>query len=132
MIFIKKRSEWDPFRELERYSSFENCGPALDVEETKNSVLVKADLPGLKKEDIQVSVEDGFLTLRGEKKQEERKEESNLIREERWYGIFERVIELPNTVDAERVKAVYKNGVLELSFPKKEEAKPKQIQISVE
>lgn len=105
--------------------------PSLDVSESKDSLVVKADIPGMNKEDIHVSVQKDTLVIKGEKKQEKEVKEENFIRTERAYGSFYRAITLPETVDAANVKANYKNGVLELTLPKKEEAKPKEIKVDV-
>jgi HSP20 family protein len=106
--------------------------PAVDVYEDKDSLQVKAELPGLKKEDIEISLHDGYLTLAGERKQEEKQESGEVYRSERWVGRFHRTISLPCRVDAEKIKATYNEGVLTVTLPKAEEAKPKQIQISVQ
>lgn len=105
--------------------------PALDVSESKDSLVVKADIPGMSKEDIHVSVQKDTLVIKGEKRQEKEVKEENFIRTERAYGSFYRAITLPETVDAANVKANYKNGVLELTLPKKEEAKPKEVKVDV-
>lgn len=105
--------------------------PAVDIQDGKESILVKADLPGLNKDEIEVTVEGDTLILKGEKKREEKVEKENYVRSERYYGAFYREIPLPSGVDANQVKAVYKNGVLELTLPKKEEVKPKQISVEV-
>ncbi len=105
--------------------------PAVDIHETEDNYVVKADLPGMKKEDIQIDLKDSTLTIRGEKKFEEKVSKDNYIRTERAYGTFVRSFTLPNNVDAEKIKASYKDGVLELTLPKKEEAKPKQIKVEV-
>jgi HSP20 family protein len=105
--------------------------PAVDIHETEDGYVVKADLPGLKKEDIQIDLKDSTLTLKGEKKFEEKVSKDNYIRTERAYGTFVRSFTLPHNVDAEKIKASYKDGVLELTLPKKEEAKPKQIKVEV-
>jgi len=105
--------------------------PAVDVFDAKDHILVKADLPGLNKDDIEVSVEGDTLTIKGEKKEERESEGKNYVRSERFYGGFHRLISLPSPVDAANVKAVYRSGVLEITLPKKEEAKPKAIPIEV-
>lgn len=105
--------------------------PAVDVYEDADNLLVKAELAGLKKEDIEISLHDGFLTLSGERKQEEKVEGADVYRAERWSGRFERTITLPCRVEAEKIKATYNEGVLTVTLPKAEEAKPKQIPISV-
>ena len=105
--------------------------PAVDILETENALVVKADVPGLKFEDIDVRLENGTLTLRGERKFEQEKHEGGWHRVERGYGHFERVFQLPDTVDAEGVKADYKNGTLTVTLPKKEIAKPRQVKVEV-
>ncbi len=105
--------------------------PAIDIYDSKDNIVVKADLPGLKKDDIEVSIQDNILTIKGEKKQEREVKEEDYIRSERFYGSFHRSISLPSEVDSSKVKAVFKDGVLELTLSKKEEAKPKQIKIDI-
>jgi HSP20 family protein len=105
--------------------------PAVDVYEDKDNLLIKAELPGLKKEDIDISLQDGYLSLSGERKQEEKREDSGVYRSERWVGRFHRSISLPCRVNAEKITATYNEGVLTVTLPKAEEAKPKQIPISV-
>lgn len=105
--------------------------PHVDVYEDDSKVVLKADLPGLEKKEIDVHVEDNILTLKGTKKREEEVKEKNFHRCERIYGTFERVFELASTVDAAHIKAEYKNGVLTVSLPKTEEAKPKRIDVGV-
>ena len=105
--------------------------PAVDVYEDKDSLLVKAELPGLKKEDIEISLHDGFLTLSGERKLEQKQEGAEVSRSERWVGRFHRSISLPCGVEADKITATYNEGVLTVALPKAEEAKPKQIPISV-
>ena len=104
--------------------------PSIEVIDAKNDVRVLAEIPGLNKEDIHVSVDGNLLTVKGEKKQAADKE-NGVVRSERVYGNFYRALTLPKTVDAGNIKATYQNGVLELTLPKIEEAKPKQISISV-
>jgi HSP20 family protein len=105
--------------------------PAVDVYEDKDNLLVKAELPGLKKEDIQISLDNGNLTLSGERKQEEKQQDAGVYRSERWVGRFHRSVSLPCRVDSEKIKATYSEGVLTVTLPKAEDAKPKQIPISV-
>jgi HSP20 family protein len=105
--------------------------PAVDIHETEDGYIVKADLPGMKKEDIQIDLKNSTLTLKGEKKFEETVSKDNYVRTERAYGTFVRSFTLPHNVDAEKIRASYKDGVLELALPKKEEAKPKQIKVEV-
>lgn len=103
--------------------------PALEVFETKDHWVVKAELPGIKKEDIELSVKEGQLVLRGHKKEEVGSGEKELHRTERYYGEFERVISLPTSVDESKIKAGYRDGVLELTLAKREEVKPRRIAI---
>ena len=105
--------------------------PQVDMSETKEEVIVRAEVPGMTKEDITVTLQDNVLTLRGEKKQEKREQEASFHRIESSYGSFVRSITLPTLVQADRVKAAYKEGVLTVSLPKAEEVKPKEISISV-
>ncbi|MBF0121953.1 MAG: Hsp20/alpha crystallin family protein [Candidatus Omnitrophica bacterium] len=105
--------------------------PAVDVMDQKDAILVKADLPGLTKDDIDVVIENNVLSIRGEKKHREEQKEGDVIRSERYYGSFHRAFTLPSTVDAQKVQAKFQDGVLELQIAKKEEAKPKQIKVDV-
>ena len=109
--------------------------PPVDIRETENELVVKADVPDVKFEDIDVRLENGTLTLAGErrfeKETDEKKAEGGWHRVERSYGKFERVFTLPDTVNPEGVKADYKNGTLTITLPKKEIAKPKQIKVQV-
>lgn len=146
-------TRWDPYRamsninrEIER--AFEDFGfpmlrrwrgeeeaaeegwmPAIDVSETKDEYLIKADLPGVSKDDVKVTLSENVLTVMGEKKSEKETKEQNYHRKERMYGSFVRNFRLPGPVSGEKVKAEYKNGVLTLAVPKAEGAKPKEIQI---
>jgi len=105
--------------------------PAVDILETENELVLKADVPDVELKDIDIQIENGTLSLRGERKFEKKDEKSGFHRIERSYGSFERFFTLPETVDAEKVKADYKNGVLTVMLPKKELAKPRQIKIAV-
>jgi HSP20 family protein len=105
--------------------------PAVDVSEDKDTLLVRAELPGMKKEDIEISLHEGFLTLSGERKGQEKSEGAETHRSERWFGRFHRTISLPCGVVSDKIKATYTDGVLTVTLPKAEEAKPKQIPISV-
>lgn len=105
--------------------------PAVDIYETGESVVVKAELPGLAKEQVGIEVKDGVLTLKGERKVEKDVKEENYHRVERAYGTFQRSFSLPATVEQEKIRATLKDGVLEVTLPKKEQAKPKQITVSV-
>lgn len=105
--------------------------PALDVYEQKDDVVVRAELPGMKKEDIEVSLHDNTLSISGERKHEETHEGQEVYRSERFFGRFQRSVTLPTVVSADKVKAQYKDGVLTVTLPKAEEAKPKQINVNV-
>ena len=105
--------------------------PALDVHEDKNKFTVNLELPGLKREDINVHLENGSLVISGERKSETISEDTEVHRSERYYGKFSRALTLPTAVAADKVKAAYKDGILTVTLPKAEEAKPKQIDISV-
>ena len=150
---MKTLARWDPWREFEtlqerinrifdtsllrRYMGEEegletgSWVPAIDVIDNRDHYLVRADLPGVSKDDIEVDVSDGTLTIKGEKKRETKEEGDNYIRVERTYGTFVRSFTLPDDVDSDKIKASYENGVLELVIPKKEEAKPKKIKVEV-
>jgi len=104
--------------------------PSVDLAENDDSYEVKAEIPGMKREDIKVSYRDDVLTLTGEKKQEKENKDKNYHRIERAYGRFERSFWLPKEVKADEIKAQYKNGVLSISIPKAEEVKPKEIEVS--
>jgi HSP20 family protein len=106
--------------------------PAVDILETEQNLVVKADLPDIKPEELDIRVENNILTIRGERKFEKKVNENNYLRVERSYGSFSRSFSLANTVNTEAIQADYKNGVLTLSIPKREEAKPKQIKVRVE
>ncbi|MGH7975883.1 MAG: Hsp20/alpha crystallin family protein [Limisphaerales bacterium] len=104
--------------------------PALDVREDKDSFVIRAELPGLKREEIEVSLQDGALVISGERKFEKTEEGVEVHRQERYYGKFQRALTLPEPVAADKVKADYKDGVLTVTLPKTEEAKPKKIDVS--
>jgi HSP20 family protein len=138
---------WDPTRELagmevdrlnrmfsEFYEDAFTRGwvPAVDIYETDDhEVVLKAELPDMKREDISLTFENGVLTLKGERKFEQEAKRENFQRLERRYGAFSRSFTLPNTVDAARIHAAYKDGVLTIRLPQREEAKPKQIAVNV-
>ena len=106
--------------------------PTMDVYEENDDIVVKAELPGLDKNDIEVNISDWELTLKGEKKKEAKIDEENYYRCERSYGAFLRSLELPAGVQADKVKASFKNGVLEVRLPKAEEAKTKTIKVKAD
>jgi len=145
---------WDPFRELEEMSdrlnrmitrpgSAQSAGqakevmtvadwsPTVDISETEAEYAIKAELPEVKKEDVKVTVEDGVLTLQGERKQEKEEKGKKYHRVKRSYGRFVRSFTLPDSVDESKVKAEYADGVLHLHLPKSEKAKPKQIDVKI-
>jgi len=143
-----KLSVWDPFREMEdlldrynhspqkssaknRDSIFEmgDWMPVVDIEENDGAFLVKVELPGVDKEDVGVNIEDGVLTIKGEKKS--RTEDKKQHRIECSYGSFIRSFTLPKTVKAEEIEAEYKDGILNLTIPKSAEKAPQQIEVKV-
>lgn len=146
----RRRGEWDPFadlldlqRQINRlfdisFSRFpvrfeaEEFLPAIDLYEMDQEYVIEAELPGLNQKEIEVNIEDDYLTIKGEKKREREIKSEDYHRAERFYGKFERRIALPSDIDKEKVKASYKDGVLKITLPKREEAKPKQIKVDVE
>ena len=143
-------TRWEPFRGLNTlqeqvnrlfedsfsrsrsgHAELASWAPGVDVYETENELVVKADLPDVQEKDIDVRVENNTLTIRGERKFSNEVQDDNYLRIERAYGTFTRSFSLPNTVNTEAIKADYRNGVLSVSMPKREETKPKQIKISV-
>jgi HSP20 family protein len=137
---------WDPFQELVAMSdrlnrtdndsstprteeSFGAWVPPVDIFERQDQLVIRAEVPGVQKEDMDVRIENGVLTLHGERKQDTDVKDECALRMERVYGAFTRSFSLPTTVDAARVAAVYKDGVLEVTVPKAESAKPKTIEI---
>jgi len=139
---------WDPYREFrnvtERFNrafagtlarrdeemSLGTWLPPVDIAEDKDRIVLTAELPGFKEDQIEIQMEGGVLTLRGERRFEDEKEGRNFHRVERSYGQFVRSFTLPNNVDREKIKASFQNGLLEIALPKREEAKPRQIQIT--
>ncbi len=107
-------------------------GPAVDMFDRKDEVILRADLPGLEQKDLEVHVEQGVLTIHGERKEEKEVREDDYYYSERWTGAFSRSLELPPGVDAEKIRATFKNGVLEVHFPKGREARGKRIEVSAE
>lgn len=142
-------TRWDPFRNLSTLqeqvnrlfesnfpprsdnSALTTWAPAVDIYETENELVIKADLPEISEKELDVRVENNMLTLRGERKFEEKVKEDNYLRIERTYGSFSRSFSLPNTVNTEAIKAEYKNGVLTVVLPKRAESKPKQVKVHV-
>jgi HSP20 family protein len=143
--------KWDPFHELETIQArlnrmfggapirgitgdtpaFGDWAPAVDIQETDTEYLVKADLPDVKKDDVKVEFEDGVLTVEGERKQEKEEKNTKLHKIERAYGKFVRRFALPTEVDATKLTAQYKDGVLNVHLPKSPTGKPKAITVKV-
>jgi HSP20 family protein len=105
--------------------------PAVDIYETENELVLKADLPDMKMEDIDIRLENGTLALKGERKFENEEKTKGFHRVERSYGNFARFFSLPDTVETDKVRAEYRNGVLTVTLPKKEVAKPRQVKVQV-
>lgn len=138
-------ARWDPFRELEELQERVNrlfqertsrggaraWAPVVDVYEDENSIVVRAELPGMKREDIDIEITHDSLTISGERKFDA-DEKQNFLRVERPYGAFSRSFAINVPVNTEDVKASYKDGILEISIPKSEETKPKKVQVAVE
>jgi len=145
---------WEPFRDLvtlqdrmnrifddafrgsrgaseEEWALGGSWAPVVDIHEQDGNLVLKAELPGIDPKDVDVRVENNVLTLRGERKLDSEVKRENYHRVERSYGSFSRSFTLPSVVDTDKIKAEFKDGVLRLVLPKKEEAKPKQISISV-
>jgi HSP20 family protein len=113
-----------PWAERER-----GWAPAVDMIDHKDEIVLRADLPGLDDKDIEVTVQDGSLTIRGERKEETEEKKEDYYYSERSYGVFARTLPLPTGVDADKVKATFKSGVLEIHLPKAKEAKGKKIEV---
>ena len=112
-------------------SGLASWSPAVDVYETPNEMIVKADLPDINEKDIDIRLENNLLTVSGERKFEKNPSEENYLRVERSYGSFSRSVTLPNTVNPEAIRAEYTNGVLTVHLPKREESKPRQVKVNV-
>src|ERR1700752_1991943 len=121
----------DGARTSHEKSNLTPWAPEVDIYETENELVVKADLPDVNPQDLDIRVENNILTIRGERKFDSKVNEDNYLRVERSYGSFSRSFSLANSVKSEAIKADYQNGVLTLSIPKREEAKPKQIRVNV-
>ena len=105
--------------------------PAIDLVENDDAFVVTCDLPGVDLKDLEVSIANNVLTIKGEKKDTREVKDAKVYRQESWFGSFQRTLSLPNTVDPEKIEAVMKDGVLKVTLPKKEEVKPKQIAVKV-
>jgi HSP20 family protein len=112
-------------------SSITTWAPAVDIYETENELVIKADLPEINEKELDVRIENNTLTIRGERKFEQKVKEGSYLRTERTYGSFSRSFSLPNTVNTETIKAEYKNGVLTVELPKRAESKPRQVKVNV-
>jgi HSP20 family protein len=128
-VFGRFFRDW-PFPKL--FGEARGVAPALDMLDRRDEVVLRADLPGLEHKDIDVTVEEGMLTIRGERKGEKEAKEEDFYCCERWAGSFERSLALPPGVDAGKVKATFKNGVLEVRLPKAEKARGKRVEIKSE
>lgn len=115
-----------------RMPDMEEISPTVDIFEEGDNVVVKAEIPGMKKEDIDVNITDDTITVSGEKKKEEKVEKKDYYRLERSYGSFSRSFRLPKEVQTDRAKATFKDGVLEITVPKTEEAKKKEKKVTIE
>ena len=149
-------TRWDPFRELEEMSErlshvlggrhdlarlepasreemrVTDWRPVVDIEETKHDYLIKAELPEVKKEDVHISLEEGVLTIQGERNQQQETKDRKVHRVERFYGNFMRTFRLPDDVEPEGVKAEFRNGMLYVTLHKSEKSKPRAIDIHVD
>lgn len=143
--------KWDPFRDLlsiqdrmnrlfeqtlSRSRSEEGIAastwtPAVDIYETPETIVLKAELPGLSREDIEIQIRDNALTLKGERRFAKDVQQENYLRIERAYGAFQRSFTLPATIHQDKIRAVFRDGVLELTLPKAEDSKPKRISVDV-
>ncbi len=141
--------KWDPLRDLlsiqdrmnrlfeqtlsrsraEERITASTWSPAVDIYETPETIIMKADLPGLSREDIEIQIRDNTLSLRGERRFAKDVQQENYLRIERAYGAFQRNFTLPATIQQDEIRATFRDGVLELTLPKAEEAKPKKIAI---
>ncbi len=130
-FFARRMRPWWPKRWFGAWDE-EIVTPALDVYEEKDEIIVKAELPGMDKNEIEIEIADSELILKGEKKKEEKVEEKNYYRCERSHGAFRRSVELPRDVQADKIKATFKNGILEVRLPKTEKAKAKDIKVKVD
>jgi len=106
--------------------------PATDISETKDAIIVRTEVPGMDAKDIEINLTGDILTIKGEKKQKTEEKDENFHRIETRYGAFSRAIRIPVSVEADKIQAKYEKGVLKITLPKKEEAKPKQIEVKVE
>jgi HSP20 family protein len=122
---------WRKFPSLRKLKELEGISPSVDMFDKKDEIVVKAEIPGIEKEDINISISDNTLTIKGETKKEEEVKEEDYYYAERLYGSFARTLSLPAKVNADKVKASFKNGILEVHLPKAEESKPKEVKVEV-
>lgn len=142
-------TRWDPFRDLsvlqermnrvfedaagrswkDEPSATTSWSPAVDIYETENEIIVQAELPGVDRNDISLNLENNVLTLKGERRFEKETKQDNYHRIERAYGTFSRAFSIPTLVDEDKINAEYKDGILKIALPKKEQIKAKQIKI---
>jgi len=147
-----KLTKWDPFKELEEVSNRLNhffrrtparpdpdsemlvmadWTPTVDITETSDAYLIKGEIPGVKKDDIELTVEDGMISMRGERRQEKEEKNKKLHRIERSYGSFYRSFQLPNDVDEAKVKAEFKDGMINVTLPKSGKTKSKSVNVKI-
>ena len=147
MTFLTKFERWDPFDELttlrnrmdrlwsrmttEGEAGEADWSPTSDIIETKDEIVIKAELPGIDEKNVDVQIEGGVLTIKGERNAEQETEEKGYRRIERSYGSFLRAFTLPANVEPEKISAAFTNGLLEVHLPKKEGAKPQTIKVEV-
>lgn len=142
--------KWDPWREMEdlfdRYAkstgvaragsqeplATQDWSPRVDISETEGEFVIKAELPEVKKDDVHITVDNGVMTVRGERRQEKEEKNKKFHRIERHYGSFSRSFTLPDNVDAGKIKATFKDGMLNLQLPKTTKSKPKSIAVSID
>jgi HSP20 family protein len=143
MTLVKRNDTWDELEAFPRSFGFFDdffkvpaaalrpWSPPVDILETEQELTVRADLPGMKEENIEVKVENGVLTIKGNREFKEEEKNKGYHRIERSYGAFTRAFTLPDTVDPDKVTAEYKNGVLDVVFAKREQAKPKSVKVEL-
>lgn len=147
MSLLSRFDRWDPFEELDAFrnrldrlmarmnpelpANVADWRPVADIVETKDAILVKAELPGIAEKDIHVELEANLLTISGERKDEKVTEEKGIHQVERLFGRFVRAFTLPPNVKMDEIKATFSDGLLEITIPKKEESKPKEIKLEI-
>jgi HSP20 family protein len=134
--FVTMQREIDRMFDRFRGGTLDDSGttafmPVVDIIKGANQYDIRVELPGVKKEDVKITIQNDVLTIRGEKKQETQKKGENVHRVERSYGAFQRSFTLPTSVKSEAIEASYDNGILNISLPKAEEAKPKEIEVKL-